>query len=143
MGVSTDSLQRYIREEVQAPFAAVARLSLASGKSLAWLATGREAVQTAAVGASQDLSEEALSIALEITDDIIRTERDAGRAGFVPRSRYARLVRLMYQGVTRGLPVADVYEFGRSSVRAAISGTSEGSDVGQQGVDEPGQGRDR
>lgn len=41
MGVSTDSLQRYIREDVQPTFEAVARLCLATGTSLAWMATGK------------------------------------------------------------------------------------------------------
>ncbi|WP_446808000.1 LexA family transcriptional regulator [Methylomonas sp. 2BW1-5-20] len=38
-GVSTDSLQRYIRDEVQAPFVVLARLCAVSGHSLDWLAT--------------------------------------------------------------------------------------------------------
>ncbi|MEJ1381376.1 MAG: hypothetical protein RPT95_10485 [Candidatus Sedimenticola sp. (ex Thyasira tokunagai)] len=38
--VSTDSLQRYIREEVQPPFEAMVGLCNAAGVSLEWLATG-------------------------------------------------------------------------------------------------------
>jgi len=41
-GVSTDSLQRYIREEVQPPFEAVAKLAIAADKPLDWVATGKE-----------------------------------------------------------------------------------------------------
>lgn len=87
--------------------------------------------------ASQDLSEEQLTIALEITDDIIREEG----ARYVPRILFARLLRLMYQGVAQGLPMAEIHDFGRNAVRAAISGTgNEVGDVGQQGVGKSGQG---
>lgn len=41
-GVSTDSLQRYIRGEVSPSFAAMARLCHAAKHSLDWLATGHE-----------------------------------------------------------------------------------------------------
>lgn len=40
MGVSVDQLQRYIREENQAPFLAIAKLAITSGYSMTWLATG-------------------------------------------------------------------------------------------------------
>ena len=40
MGCSTDSLARYIREDVEPPFSSVYRLSVASGKSLDWIASG-------------------------------------------------------------------------------------------------------
>lgn len=43
--VSVASLQRYIGEEVQAPFEAIARLALAAGASLEWLATGEGSMQ--------------------------------------------------------------------------------------------------
>lgn len=39
-GISSDSLQRYIRGEVQPPFEALAKLCLATGYSIDWLATG-------------------------------------------------------------------------------------------------------
>ena len=39
-GVSSDSLQRYIREEVEPTFSAVAGLAHAAGVNLEWLATG-------------------------------------------------------------------------------------------------------
>lgn len=110
-----------------------------------WLLTGEgpellselQVAEDPAGYGSQDLSEEQLTIALEITDDIIREEG----ARYVPRILYARLLRLMYQGVARGLPMAEIHDFGCRAVRAAISGTGdEVGDVGQQGVDKSGQG---
>lgn len=81
---------------------------------------------------SQDVSEEALTIALELADEAVR----GIGATFVPRSLYARLVRLLYQGVTQGLPVAQVHQIGQEAARAIEQGGT--IDVGKQGVDRAG-----
>src|SRR5690606_24937163 len=83
------------------------------GWNLHWLLTGegpqrledtrRVADQAGSYAGSQELSEEAVTIALQITDDIIRDEG----ARYVPRVLYGRLFRLMLEGITQGLPVAD------------------------------------
>ena len=103
-----------------------------------WILTGEgpEQLKGAFQSGSQDLSEANLSIALEYTDDIIR----ATRATYVPRSLYARLLGLMYQGVSQGLPVAEIHDIGQQLVRAVISGTGEQGNVSQSGLDGPGQG---
>ena len=133
-----DSLARYIRGENVPPFDVAARLCLAAGRSLEWLATGNtpKLLETAFQSGSQDLSEANLNIALEYTDDIIR----ATRATYVPRSLYAKLLRLMYEGVTRGLPLAEIHDLGQQLVRAVISGTGEQGNGSQSGLDGPGQG---
>lgn len=45
MGVSSSALQRYINEENVAPFEALARLCIAAGARLEWLATGEGAIR--------------------------------------------------------------------------------------------------
>lgn len=104
-----------------------------------WLLTGEgpERLEAAVQSQSQDLSEANLNIALEFTDDIIR----ATRATYVPRALYARLLRLMYMGVTQGLPVAEIHDIGQQLVRAVISGTGEEGNGGQSGLDDPSSGR--
>lgn len=103
-----------------------------------WVLTGEgpERLEPAFQSHSQDLSEAHLNIALEYTDDIIR----ATRTTYVPRSHYAKLLWLMYQGVSQGLPVADIYEIGQQAVRAALSGTGEQGNDGRSGLDGPGTG---
>lgn len=120
------------------PFDVAARLCIAGGRSLEWLATGGTPtrLEPAFQSGSQDLSEANLNIALEYTDDIIR----ATRATYVPRSLYAKLLRLMYEGVTRGLPLAEIHDLGQQLVRAVISGTGEQGNGSQSGLDGPSQG---
>lgn len=85
MGISTDSLQRYIREEVQASFAAVARLALASGHSLHWLATGKADAAIASQGLSlepETLAEAIVTVEAAL-DAIDRELSPGGRARVV------------------------------------------------------------
>ena len=118
------------------------QLADGTGASLLWLVAGEgemwavNATEPALQSGSQDLSEANLNIALEYTDDIIR----ATRATYVPRSLYAKLLRLMYEGVTRGLPLAEIHDLGQQLVRAVISGTGEQGNGSQSGLDGPSQG---
>lgn len=49
IGVSTDTLQRWIRGAVQPPFEGLARLAIMAGVSLDWLATGKANESTTAL----------------------------------------------------------------------------------------------
>lgn len=69
MGVSTPSLQRYIKETNMPPFDAAARLCLAAGKSIQWLATGKE--PTAAQSQPVRLDPAALRGAVEAVDAVL------------------------------------------------------------------------
>lgn len=135
VGLHKNTLGTYERGERE-----IGALSLAAyvakGWNANWMLTGEgpERLEAALQSQSQDLSEANLNIALEYTDDIIR----ATRATYVPRSLYAKLLRLMYQGVTQGLPVAEIHEIGQQLVRAVISGTGSQGDVGQSGMDGAG-----
>lgn len=123
MGVSTDSLQRYIREEVQPPFAAIARLCLATDMSLRWMATGIDADGETARHA---LSEAHLGIALEHADRAIGV-------GWLPRPLYARLVRLLYDGIGQGLATAQIEQFAAAAARSLAQGG--GDDAAEAGID--------
>jgi hypothetical protein len=137
MGVSTDSLQRYIREENMPPFDAAARLCAAAGVRMEWLATGMGPQAAAAgvrepaagYGASQDLSVEHLTIAHELADEVLR-------GLWLPRRAYAELVALVYNALVQGLPFAQVLEMARPAARQrAGEGAGDG---GEQGLDGPG-----
>ena len=138
MGIGARTLSYYESGE-RLPDVAALHPIAEEGWSLNWLVTGEgyERLEAALQSHSQDLSEGNLNIALEYTDDIIR----ATRATYVPRSLYAKLLRLMYQGVSQGLPVAEIHEIGQLAVRAALSGTGEQGNGSQSGMDGPGQGR--
>lgn len=71
MGVSSSALQRYINEENVAPFEALARLCIAAGARMEWLATGEGAIrasETAPLRASQSarLEPETIRSALKL-----------------------------------------------------------------------------
>ncbi len=141
LGVSARSVTNYVNG-VRPPDAGTLARVARAGWNINWLLTGEGAeradqvAETRASYGSQDLSEADLNVALEYTDDIIR----ATRATYVPRSLYAKLLRLMYQGVAQGLPVAEIHELGQQLVRAVISGTGEQGNGSQSGMDGPGQG---
>lgn len=108
------------------PFDVAARLCVAAGLSMEWLATAKDSVKPlgekgfevpdeGVYHQSQAVSDENLTIALELADKALG-------GGYLPRPRYARLVRLLYEGITQGLPVADVLQFGERAGRALAKG---------------------
>ncbi|MFC3716846.1 hypothetical protein ACFONC_11855 [Luteimonas soli] len=132
MGISPDMLQRYIREESQPSFKPLARLCLLTGTSMHWMASGEEEkVSDQPAAASHALSEEHLTIALEFADRAIGV-------GWLPRPRYARLVRLLYDGISQGLPMAQVEQFARSAAKSLAEGGN--VDDGEQEVGGGGGG---
>jgi hypothetical protein len=137
MGVSTDSLQRYIREDNMPPFDAAARLCAAAGVSMEWLATGESPRRVAGVrepgaayGASQDLSGADLSIALELTEEVLRGK-------WLPKREYAEVVAGIYAMLTQGLPYAEILELARPTLK---QGTKDGS---RSAGDQPRDDADR
>ena len=135
MGVSTDALQRYVREENQPTFAAIARLCAASGRSLAWMASGHEPPDAAGAGpleASHDLSEQHLTVALELADNAL-----ASIDRWLPRPQYALFVRLLYQGIANGLPNAQITQLASALANSMARG---GRNDSESGVGESGPG---
>lgn len=98
MGVTADSLARYIREDTQPTFAAIAGLAITSAVALEWLATGQGPMEAIPQDAARDapgrydgpsaaLDEQRLTVALETAEIILRRTRKTmtpGRtAGFI------------------------------------------------------------
>lgn len=86
-GIDTETLSRWFKGISKASFLGVARLCLAAGKSLDWLATGIEPADHSTSYAVDALDEEALARALEVVEEV-----GAG----VPLGKRARLLKLAY-----------------------------------------------
>lgn len=89
-GISSATLQRYIAEETSATFDALARLCLAAGVRMKWLATGEEPMLESEAGrASQSVQPDAATLqnALELIDRALallhRKTDTAGKAHLV------------------------------------------------------------
>lgn len=109
MGVSADSLQRYIREENMPPFDVAVRLCVAADARLDWLATGtgdvfNNQVPLGGVPDSQPLRHDDLKIALELAGEAL-----GGRV--LPAEKHAQLVLLIYELLQEGLPEAKILHF--------------------------------
>lgn len=104
-----------------------------------WLLTGEgsERLGGATAGdkdASQDLSPEHLSIALELTEEAMRGK-------WLPKREYAEVVAGIYAMLTQGLPYADILELTRSPAETkAKQGAGDGS---RSEGDPPSEGADR
>lgn len=110
MRVSSAALQRYIAEENMPPFDAVARLCLAAGVRMEWLATGEGEmrVEPAPDGASQPLRQESLTMALQLASEALGNK-------VLPPHKHAELVGLLYELLEEGLPEAKVLRFARAA----------------------------
>ena len=110
--VSTDSLQRYIREENMPPFDVAARLCAAAGVRLDWLVTAQEPMRT-----SENATQSAVSHALR-RDDLTMALQLAAEAledKYLPPPKHAELVTLIYELLEEGLPQAKVLRFARAA----------------------------
>lgn len=141
VGIAKNTLGNYERGERE--IGAVALIGLmALGWSADWLLSGEGPQRRSGAGLgvvenvdngqspSQPLSDEALTIALELADKALG-------GGYLPRPRYAKLVRLLYEGITQGLPFAQVLQFGQKA-SAAMANGDEVND-GEQGLGQPGR----
>ncbi|WP_295936942.1 hypothetical protein [uncultured Xanthomonas sp.] len=142
VGIHKNTLGTYERGERE-PGALALSGYAALGWNINWVLTGEgeeriEALQEkgfavrepAARYQSQTVSDENLTIALELADKVLGD-------GYLPRPRYARLVRLIYEGITGGLPVAEVLQFGERAGRALQQGDD--VDVGESRVGRTGR----
>lgn len=116
MGVSTDALQRYIREENAPAFEVVARLCVAARVRMEWVATDQGPMQAdqAAPGAAAEVDREALQVALELVEEAL-----TGR--ILPPPQRAELIALVYDLVIapEELPTAAITHI----IRAASGGS--------------------
>ena len=122
MGVSADSLQRYLREENTPPFDVAARLCLAAKVRMEWLATGEGDMHREAApeqGSQQArLNPGMLRAAVEVLDrvleDVEATTDAAGRA---------ELVVAIYELLEQGSALDAAQRVVASMLRAASRAT--------------------
>lgn len=97
-------------------------------------AGGRVSEEPASYASSQELSEETLSIALELTEEVLHGK-------WLPKREYAQVVAGIYAMLAQGLPYADILEMTRSPAETkAKQGAGDGS---RSEGDPPGEGADR
>lgn len=110
------------------PFDVAARLCLAAGVRLEWMATGQGEMKRSAVPASQpasqSLSGESLTMAIQLAAEALD-----GRS--LPPPDYAELVGLIYEGLVEGLPEAKILRFARIGARGG-QGRSDASREGDE-----------
>lgn len=114
LGVHKNTLGAYERGEREV--GALVLMGLwASGWNINWVLSGegnernyeRQYVQMLAEAeSSQAVSAEHLSIAVELADEALK-------GLWLPRNRYYDLVALIYDGLTQGLPYAEIIDFAR------------------------------
>lgn len=95
-----------------------------------WLLTGEgpeRLDQLVGADKSQPVSGEALMVATELADEALR-------GLWLPKHRYFDLVALIYDGVTQGLPFAEIIDFARPA--AGKLAKERESDDRAQGLDE-------
>lgn len=96
--ISSDSLRRWIAEEVSPSFDGMARLAAAAGVSLDWLATGKEPQMA---GASEPVERQLGSVDRQRLFDVVETieeELAARRIDLAP-SKKAKLIVLVYEEI--------------------------------------------
>jgi len=109
MGVSSAALQRYIKEENTPSFEVIARLCIAAGARMEWLATGEGpmlAADAVPTDVSPELRQEALKMSLQLAAEALGDRT-------LPPEKHAELVSLIYEGLTEGLPEAQILRFAR------------------------------
>ncbi len=107
MGVSTDALQRYIREENMPPFDAAVRLCKASGVRLEWLASGEGEMRSSdSAQAAASLNHDSLVTAIRLVGEALE-----GRTDELAPQKHADLLALAYELLEAGVPSAKVPHF--------------------------------
>jgi hypothetical protein len=90
---------------------------------------------TAVAGESQEMSGEHLSVAVELAEEALS-------GLWLPRRRYYDLVALIYDGLTKGLPFAEIIAFARPAAieLAGGKGNDGRAEVGDEGEGSTGRG---
>ncbi len=105
IGVHKNTLGAYERGDTAIGGEPLRRLHDA-GWNLNWLLCGAGPRQLADAAGVSTVDEEALGIAIEMADEALR-------GSWLPRRRYAALVALLYEGVHRRMPYAQLLDFAR------------------------------
>ena len=128
-GRSTDQLAKYVKGAAEPPFLALARLCMAAGRSMEWLATGVDPEVPHPQPPSQAVRPEVVSLAVQLAEEALEGKR-------LEPPDYGQLVSLIYDALVNGLPSAQVLAFARPAAR----GLSRGKMDAEQGVGGSGKG---
>jgi transcriptional regulator with XRE-family HTH domain len=109
-GVHKNTYARWERGDAEMPASALAVL-VGEGWNANWVLTGTgprrlDTPESLAGPTSHAVSGESLSIAVELADEALK-------GLWLPRNRYYDLVALIYDGLTQGLPYAEIIDFAR------------------------------
>lgn len=97
--VSTDTLQRYISEEVKPSFEPVARLCLEVGASLEWMATGKGGMGSNMVAEDAAPYHSSIALNAELLAEVIEVvENELGKRRAVMKSdKKSELIAIVYE----------------------------------------------
>lgn len=110
IGMSVPQLRRYIAGSSEAPFVPMAKLCLAGGIPMEWLATGVTPVApSGAPSESQVVSRENLTLALQLVDEVL-----SAKGLPMPASDKAELTLAVAELLQEGVPEATVLRFVRA-----------------------------
>ena len=113
-GRSTDQLGKYVKGAAEPPFLPVARLCMAAGRSMEWLATGVEPanpLQDKASAPSQALTLDNVKLAVQL----LREALDDADADLTP-AKHGEAVVLLVKLLENGLPPSDIRPLARQTV---------------------------
>ena len=133
MGVSVDALARYIRGENVPPFDVAARLCMAAGRSMEWLATGVEPEKPAGKPRSHGLRMENVTLAVQL----LREAEDASeRKGKWSPAKQGEATTILVQLLENGMAEADVRGIASQMARLITepSGGDSSAGSGTQGA---------
>lgn len=129
--VAEKTWQNY-EQDKRAPDATVLKALFHLGWSPTWVLLGFEAAGEPSSGqASQELSGESFMVAFELTEEALRDR-------WLPKNRFFDLMKLVHDGISQGLPYAEVLDFARSAASELAKERKE--DGGKQGVGGSGSG---
>jgi len=114
LGVSVDSLSRYMRGDNTPPFDVMARLCAAAGLSLDWLATGQDSHRPASPRQSEQLNPEHMTLAIQTVEDVLAIHKTTLQAA--PK---AEAISLIYELLAGGLAETEVVAVAKRAVRLA------------------------
>lgn len=129
-GISEGSIFSYLSGQTYPALDRLDAICTATGRSASWFIASDQG----ASAASHDLSEANLRIAIEYADKAIR---DTTGADWAPPTLYARLLKLLYAGLTQGLPLAEVRSIAMDAAQAMEQGI--GGDDGEPAVARTGK----
>jgi len=115
LGVSVDSLSRYMRGDNTPPFDVMARLCAAANLSLDWLATGQEENHEAVPPRqSGQLNPEHMTLAIQAVEDVL-----VARKTMLQAAPKAEAISLIYELLAGGLSETDASTVAKRAVKLA------------------------